>query len=380
MILTVYDMDITPLGLIERYTSCIWTRRFRTFGECLLSVPYSEEALSLLRVEYLLMQQNGTEAMYISTVTLTKDKTGADTINVTAYSLFRLLDRRVVNKSYDRDDMTNQQIIRKLFKTNITAASDSKRRLPYVYLHERADYSSMEKTEFSVDAYMSLRDTIESQLDDANMGCIITTSVTNKSHTFDFKLPNDKTAGSSNPVIFSVDYGTLGEQEFIHSHEQYFNTAYVTGGDIDSDDKAYQKVALQIVNDDLSGYDRREVLVNASDIQKEFTDDDGNKKTLSTAQVKKRLLKRGKEELRTSYNEESTFNGKIVQTDSLIYKQDWDLGDRVTCAYNRWGIQADLVITEISENYTPNGCDISVTFGDGTPDFKKSLCALVKRV
>lgn len=379
MILSVYDLDFNPVGLIEAYQNCVWTRRFRTFGECLLSVPYSEEALSLLKVEHILMQQNGNEAMYISTVNLTKDKTGADLINVTAYSFFRMLARRVVTKSYDRDDMTNQQIIKKLFKENVTAPSDSKRKMPYIELKGRSDYSNLEKTEFSLDAYLSLMDTLESQMEDSGLGCIITTSVTNKKHTFDFRLPTDKTASGSNPVIFSVDYGTLGEQEFTHSHDQYFNVAYVTGGDMESDDKAYKKVALQIVNDNLSGYDRRETLVNASDIQKEFTDDDGNKKTLTTAQVTKRLQKRGKVELRTSYKEESTFTGSIVETDSLVYRKDWDLGDKVTCAYNRWGIQADMVITEVTETYNTNGRSIEVTFGDGTPDFKKSLCALIRR-
>ena len=95
--------------------------------------------------------------------------------------------------------------------------------------------------------------------------------------------------------------------------------------------------------------------------------------------VKNKLRKRAKDELKNSYPEESTFTGKIVETDSLVYKKDWDLGDRVTCTYNRWGITADLTITEITEEYSKTGRTVTVTFGEGTPDFRKTLCAIVRR-
>lgn len=382
MILSVFDLNFTPLGMIEAYQSCSWIRRFRSCGECQLSVPYSREALELLQVENLLLQQNGTEAMCIATITLVKERSGADVINVTAYSLLQWLNRRVVIRAYDKQSLTRQQIICKLFRENVTAPVDKKRILPYVTLRNRTAYPRMEKTEFAVDAYQPLLDIIEPELEASEMGCIVTTDTAARTHTFDFRLPRDRTASSASPIIFSVDYGTLGEQEFIHSHEQYYNTAYVTGGDIDSDneeEQAYKAAALQIVNDHLSGMNRREILVTASDIRHEVEDDEGEKQILTVSQIRDRLQKRGKDELLGNYKEESTFNGQIVETDSLVYLRDWNLGDRVTCVYDRWGLQADMVITEVVEEYTQKGRRISATFGDGTPSFKKALCALIHR-
>lgn len=374
MILTIYDRDFAPVGMIEEYETCSWIRRFRSRGECTVSVPYSPEALEILQVENFLYQQNGNEAMIITTINLTKDQTGADKINVTGYGLFQLLNRRVCDREYTDKKMNAQEIIYSLIESNITKPKEASRRLPYVVLNKRDKYTDLESSEFSLEQYQRLGDTIEEQLSSSELGCVITSSIEKKTHTFDFRKPTVHTAGSESPIIFSVDYGTLGEQEFMHSHEQYANMAYVTGGDIESEDAAYKNAALQLIGNDLTGYDRFEVGVNASDIVGE-----SDEESLTPKQVRERLIKRGQDEMKNSYPEESTFTGKIIETDSLVYKQDWDLGDRVTCMYNRWGISADLTITEIQEEYSKTGRSIIVTFGEGTPDFRKTLCALVRR-
>ena len=379
MILAVYDPQLRPVGLIEQYESCSWVRRFRSKGECNLTVPYSDDALEILKDEYLIFQQNGIEAMCIMTVTLTKDQTGADVINVTAYSLLHWLAWRVTQKKYEERELTSQQIIENLITANVTSPSDSKRVIPYVVLNRRAKYADLEGTEFSQPAYRPVYDLVQEQMEASKLGCIVTSDIAHRQHVFDFKMPENHTAGSASPVIFSVDYGTLSEQEFLHSHENYSNTAYVIGGDIESDEASYKKVALQIVGDEHSGFERREIGIEASDIKKDFEREDGESVTLKPAQVESRLIKRGEDELRNNYPEESTFTGSVVETDSLVYKQDWDLGDRVTCTYQRWGIQADLTISEIEEEYTRAGRTLKVTFGEGTPDFKRSLCALVRR-
>lgn len=380
MIFTVYTRDFVPVGMIENFDSCNWTRRFRARGECTLSVPYSTEALELLQVEHLLFKENGNEAMIITTVTLTKDRNGADKINVTAYSMFEMLNRRVCNRRFENPDKNAQEIIYTLIESNITDPDVEFRKLPYIVLNKRERFPELEVTEFAVDIYTRLGDIIEEQLSSSDIGCIIETDIVNQTHTFDFRMPNDHTASGGAPVIFSVDYGTLGEQEFVHSHEQYANMAYVMGGDMDNeDDPAAKKAAVQLVGDTLSGYDRIEVGISASDIQRQYTNDKDEEVTLTIDQVKAKLIKRGTDELKNTYPEESTFTGTIVETDSLIYKKDWDLGDKVTCVYDRWGVSADMVITEIREDYSKTGRKIDVTFGEGTPDFKKSLCAFIRR-
>ncbi len=381
MILTVFTRDFIPVGLIENYSSCNWTRRFRSRGECSLSVPYSIEALELLQVEHLLLKQNEKEAMMIMAVTLTKDRNGADTINVTAYSMFDLLNRRVCDRRFENPDKTAQEIIYTLIESNITDPKVEYRKLPYILLNKRERYSDLQVTEFSADIYTRLGDLIEEQLSSSGLGCVIETDTVKQTHTFDFRMPEDHTAGGDAPVIFSVDYGTLGEQEFVHSHEQYANMAYITGGDIDNDDdKDAKKAALQLIGDNLSGYDRIEVGISASDIQRKYTNENDEEVTLTIDQIKAKLIKRGEDELKNSYPEESTFSGTITETDSLVYRQDWDLGDKVTCVYDRWGVSADMVITEIREEYSRSGRRIDVTFGEGTPDFRKSLCAFVRRI
>ena len=371
MILLVYDWDFTPVGMIEEFETCSWIRRFRSRAECTLSVPYSPEALEVLQVEHWLIQDSGNEAMVITTVTLSKDQTGADTISITAYGLFQLLNRRVCDKEYEDTEMTPQEIIYTLFESNITKPKSQTRILPNVRLNKREKYEDLESSEFSLAIYQRLGDVIEEQLTSSSLGYVVTTDIPGRTHTFDFQKPAEHTAGSESPVIFSVAYGTLGEQSFVHSHEQYANMAYIMSGDSDEDGSI-----LETIGDTLAGYGRFEIGVDASDIQSSNSDED---ESLTPAQVRQRMRKRGEDELKNSYPEENTFTGAIIETDSLVYKRDWDLGDRVTCMYSRWGITANLTITEIQEEYSKQGRRITVTFGEGTPDFRKTMCALVRR-
>ena len=59
-----------------------------------------------------------------------------------------------------------------------------------------------------------------------------------------------------------------------------------------------------------------------------------------------------------------TFESKINIRSNLIYKEDFDLGDVVTCISKKWGITIDSRITEIEEVYEEDGFNVNVVFGN----------------
>ena len=78
------------------------------------------------------------------------------------------------------------------------------------------------------------------------------------------------------------------------------------------------------------------------------------------------LASRGNTEL-AAMVENYTFNSSINIRSNLRYKEDFDLGDRVTCLERRWGITINSRITEITQTFESGKTLIEATFGESAP-------------
>jgi len=87
---------------------------------------------------------------------------------------------------------------------------------------------------------------------------------------------------------------------------------------------------------------------------------------MSPVQYAAILAQRGFEELDRMV-ETLSFSSKVNTVAGLVYKRDYDLGDRVTCISKRWGVKINPRITEISETYEANRQEIHITFGSSLP-------------
>ena len=360
MTFTVYDSNMVPLGLIENMLSMLWVRRFRAPGEVSLQVPFTEEVNELLSVGNLLMKTGGHEAMEITFKSLQKDAHDMDTINIQGKSLMQWFDRRVIVAKIDTDSLTTQAVLKKIIRENITAPSNANRKIACFELYDRPAYD-LEAIDYDSGDYPGVLEKVTDLLTTSQMGCMITTNPAVGKHTIDFVKPTDKTASSAHPCVFSVDFGSLGEQTYTHSTEQYKNMAYIEGsGDVSAN-----------VGDANTGFNRREVFITASDIEPASTSAADKNKAI------KKLQRRAREELSSAHPVEQTFDGEVeTYTNSLVYGVDYDLGDRVTCQYKRWGIRVDTTINEIQETYENGARKITVTFGEGTPVISKTIKAL----
>lgn len=68
-----------------------------------------------------------------------------------------------------------------------------------------------------------------------------------------------------------------------------------------------------------------------------------------------------------NYGKIINFVSTINTNSNLKFKQDFDLGDRITCKETKWGIQIDARITEVTETYQKGAEEIEATFGDSLP-------------
>ena len=178
--------------------------------------------------------------------------------------------------------------------------------------------------------------------------------------TFDVYKGLDRTAGQSvnPPAIFSREFENILEQEYTDSLHNYRNIALVAG-EGEGTERELTSIGQGV------GLDRYELFVDARDLQKE---DRAIEEYIGL------LEDRGNTKL-AEYKEIKTFDSKINLRSNLIYKEDFDLGDIVTCTSKKWGVTIDTRITEIEEVYEEDGFNVNVTFGNEIP----TLIDVIKR-
>lgn len=217
-------------------------------------------------------------------------------------------------------------------------------------------------------SYKNLLEEIESIATTNELGIRTLLDIQNKQMLFDVYQRLDRTAGQSEnaPAIFSREFENVLEQEYTDSFNNYRNTVLVAG-----EGEGVEREFVAIENG--QGLDRYELFVDARDLQKEK--EDGT--IIPDEEYEAVLQNRGQSKL-AEMREIQTFESKININSNLTYKEDFDLGDVVTCTSKKWGITVDTRITEIEEVYEENGFSVNITFGNNIPTLIDKIKQVVR--
>ncbi|MBO0586110.1 siphovirus ReqiPepy6 Gp37-like family protein [Sporosarcina sp. E16_8] len=189
----------------------------------------------------------------------------------------------------------------------------------------------------------------------------------------------------NSPVIFSPQFDNIKNMHYVDSDLNYKNVAYVAGQGEGVDRRV-------IVVGTATGLNRRELFVDARDIEE--VDEDDN--PIPEAIIIQRLTERGLQKL-AELAQETFLEAQIMTptktvdikkethfmtqfqiaesvkvtekfASSFIYEQGWDLGDIVTVQNKDWGVTINTRITEVKEIYEPEtGFTLEATFGQSRP-------------
>lgn len=148
----VLNSSFKKIGLIDDYTSLIWSRRYWEVGDFELYVQATEENMSLLSIDpastqlFIMRADNG-EVMAVETVEITVDPEEGNFITVSGRDLRKFLYQRVttLTRSYGQafDSPINEgtvesqrynvcRAIYDMVKLECTNPSDTKRKIPYL--------------------------------------------------------------------------------------------------------------------------------------------------------------------------------------------------------------------------------------------------------
>ena len=374
MELYVYSSEMELQGIVEKIASLIWTRRYWSCGEFKLLVPFTEEHSRMLVKNNIIMKRGDDEAAQIRYVSITKNSQGLEEIEVQGKFLIAWIGKRIIKKQIITND-TTQNILYRIVRENVTNPADTARKIPDVSIATDDVDTESGVIDYTSEQYTNAQLAAETAAKAAKLGIRMRTDARTGAHVFSVYEGRDLTAGNTAgnaPCIFSQEFDNIVEQEYTNSVENLKTTAFVGG---EEKEGVARKVAE--VGGSAAGLAREEVFINATDIVQEYEDDDGTQVSLTDAEYLALLSARGAEELE-QYAETLSFGSKINTFANLIYRTDYDLGDRVTCVNKRWGIRIDVRITEIAETYQNNVEEIDITFGESLPALLTQIRQITK--
>lgn len=360
----VFDNELNLQGILGQYTSLIWRRRYSKHGDFELHCLLTPEHLDLLKIGNIIWKNDDEEAGYIQYRNLSMNNDGDEVLVVQGKFLTGYLNRRI-NWGQITHNGAVVELIKEVINNNAIDPANPDRKIPKLVFDETTIYT--EDISYQ-NSYGNVLDILENVSKAAEIGYRTRFDYENKRLVFEIYKGLDRTAtnGVNPPAIFSKEFENVLQQEYTDSSNNYRNIALVAGEGEGVDRKTVS------VGEGV-GLDRYELYVDARDIQSKKDDET----IIPEAEYLQLLKDRGNDKL-AEYKDIQTFNSKINLNSNLNYKEDFDLGDKVTCVSKVWGVTIDTRITEIHEIYEASGKQINVVFGNSMPTLIDKLKEVVK--
>ena len=325
MVCSIYDANLQKIGMFTAFVSLIWRESYTGSGLFQIVMPKTERAIALLQEDHFAGIPGSDTLMFVDSV---EEKDG----QIWAYGTEAkyILDARI----YDGTLNLNGNI-----ETALRTAVMAKRPYPIIGLAEASGLTAKTRTQAT---YKSLFEISRTWCETAGYG---------------FKLIHDKVAkkllysvynGAERAGIkFAEKYGNLSNLTRALSEKGYRNVAYV-GGEGEGSARTFVTVGATA----MTGLQRREMFVDAKDLQKEEGQTDSDYIAVLTA--------RGLEKLNET--------NKTMEIAFDISPQDFGksffLGDKITCLLPEYRVYMTVRIAEATRTYENNILTTTLTLGN----------------
>lgn len=92
----VLDKTLEANDIVDTFNSLIWTDRYDEYGDFEIYTSVTDQALSLLQMDYYLQSRSSEHVMIIEEVLIDTDPENGNSVTITGRSLESLLSRRIV--------------------------------------------------------------------------------------------------------------------------------------------------------------------------------------------------------------------------------------------------------------------------------------------
>lgn len=357
MDLMILDQKFNSLDVFDEYESLIWTDRYAKCGDFEIYTVATYDVIRKLKQKRYLYNPDSEHIMVIEDVEITTDAEKGNHIKVTGRSAESLLERKIIWDQITLDGYLQGQV-KKLLEAEVINPKIANRRVPY-FIFEETDDPVIAKLK------------IQKQYTGDNLYDVIVGICEMFGIGFKIRLTNDNKLAFSlysgtdrsydqfdHPhIVFSPNFENLVNTNFYQSDVETKTVALVAG-----EDEAKGRRTVIVGDTDLVGFDRREIYVDARDIQSEIysEDPDEEDKVMSDEEYDALLKERGEEEM-ANYKNIHTFDGQVEYAVNYTYGMDYFIGD-ICQIENEFEMQAKARITEFIFSESTSGISYYPTF------------------
>lgn len=371
----VYKIDdngaFESLGEVNKYTSLMWPDKFNGHATFELNVPVTQENKNLIKKGHIIWC-GGDNACVIEIIQSDTNEQGQKTYKVKGRTLEMLLTTRIIWGTYNCVSKHSSTAMYEIVDKHCINPSDDFRKIPFLECAEDEQLGkviSFQKTGGEV------YDALEDIANDAELGFDILFKPREKKLIFKVVEGIDRTilpalGDASNLVIFSTDLEDILSSSYYTNDQDVKTLAYVAG-----EGEGADRTHIISGNSASRGLLRREMYVDAKDLQSEVAGEGSATVTINPDDYRNMLNDRGTEKLAECITAES-FEAKMRVIGDIQYKYgvDYFKGDKVLIQDTELGIQVVGKVTEVSENYDDE-YELIITFGYSYP----TLAQKVKR-
>lgn len=371
----VYKLDddgtFDSIGQINKYTSLIWPDKYNGYASFELNAPVTTENKNLIKKGNVIWC-GGNNACVIEIIESNTNEDNQKTYKIKGRSLEMLLTTRIIWGTYNCVSKYSSTAMYEIVNKQCIDTTDIFRKIPFLECAEDEQLGkivSFQKTGGEVyDALVSIST-------DADLGFDVLFRPREKKLIFKVTEGVDRSilpesGDASNLVIFSTDLEDILSSSYYTNDQDIKTLAYVAG-----EGEGSERKYIVSGNAASKGLLRRELYVDARDIQSEIQNDDGTTTTINQDDYNDLLNDRGTEKLSECVVTE-TFETKMRVFGDIQYKYgiDYNKGDKVLFQDTDLGIQVAGKITDITENFDDE-YELNITFGYEYP----TLIQKVKR-
>ena len=366
----VFNLDsfgtFDSIGEINHFDNLIWPDKFNGYAQFELWAPITPENASLIKKGNILWC-GGENAAVIEIVKSSIDDKGDKIYNVKGRTLESLLTTRIVWGTYNANNKYTSTIMYDLVNQNCVNPADAKRKIPFLEIaidENIGTKQTYQKTGGEVyDALLNL-----ARNDD--IGFSVLFKPKEKKLIFKVVVGDDKTVNQNilDPVEFSTDLEDILSSSYYSNDQDLKSVALVLG-----EGEGAQRKSQTSGNDDSSFFERRELYVDARDLQNQMTDENGDTITISPDEYTKMLIQRGNEKLAECEVTE-TFEAKVRVFGGVQYEfgVDYQKGDKVTIQDKELNVVVSARITEVEEHFSDE-YNLVLTFGYAYPSLAQKV-------
>lgn len=356
MRMEIINHKFERLGVINKFDMIQYNPKYSGIGSFELSCALNEENKSLIVEDNILW----IEDEYAGVIQYI-DKSSDNEIKAKGKLLSVVLNWRTVIKTYEANKLTTG-IFEELVRLNFMA--DDERKIEgFTFINNVIDNTAIR---YQVTG-KSLSDIFQPLSETYDIGYEVYLNMEEKAFEFTLFRGKDLTIGNKDgnkPVIFGTDFNNILKSEYVSDNNNYRNVAYVA-----SEGEGENRVVVEVKQTESAGFFRREIVVDARDIQKansisRMTDEEYNEL----------LQQRGKEKLSELRKVES-YDAELMSDarTGFVYGKDYFLGDTVSVVDKNLGVILSAKITEVTVTFAEDGYTVEPTFGFGLPTLYDKL-------